>query len=276
MSMRGIQKTGATTVTSCMLGLFRDDLRTRNEFVTLLSIPPLGGQTDNRQSSLAALDAGNLGSSADPEVQVACCPHHETAASEAPPPASGLVGEATATAQVQPICTIKLFKEDMKFSSGHFTIFSDTERERVHGHNFTVQCELDAPVENDGMVSDYNEFKTVIRRLCAEWDEFLLVPTRSPHVDVKLVTVVGSAAEDATPAPPDRRCVKIMFNGEEIVLPEGDVKLLPVANITVEELSALLVSKVAAEFQGICSSVSRVSVTVSSGPGDSGTSERRS
>ncbi|XP_065656514.1 GTP cyclohydrolase 1 isoform X3 [Hydra vulgaris] len=36
MVMRGVQKVGASTVTSCMLGAFRDDPKSRNEFLTLI------------------------------------------------------------------------------------------------------------------------------------------------------------------------------------------------------------------------------------------------
>jgi GTP cyclohydrolase I len=36
MEMRGVERTGAQTVTSCMLGAFRDDARTRAEFLELV------------------------------------------------------------------------------------------------------------------------------------------------------------------------------------------------------------------------------------------------
>jgi GTP cyclohydrolase I len=36
MEMRGVQKSGGQTVTSCMLGCFRDDARTRAEFLQLI------------------------------------------------------------------------------------------------------------------------------------------------------------------------------------------------------------------------------------------------
>ena len=36
MVMRGVQKTTSQTVTSCMLGEFRDNPKTRSEFLTLL------------------------------------------------------------------------------------------------------------------------------------------------------------------------------------------------------------------------------------------------
>ncbi|TRY73561.1 hypothetical protein TCAL_02231 [Tigriopus californicus] len=37
MVMRGIQKINSTAITSCMLGEFRDDPKTRNEFLTLVN-----------------------------------------------------------------------------------------------------------------------------------------------------------------------------------------------------------------------------------------------
>lgn len=36
MAMRGVQKVDANTVTSAMLGVFRSDSKTREEFLTLI------------------------------------------------------------------------------------------------------------------------------------------------------------------------------------------------------------------------------------------------
>jgi GTP cyclohydrolase I len=39
MVMRGVQKINANTMTSCMLGEFRDNIRTRDEFLSLIKSP---------------------------------------------------------------------------------------------------------------------------------------------------------------------------------------------------------------------------------------------
>jgi GTP cyclohydrolase I len=39
MEMRGVQKTGGELITSCMLGTFRKDARTRAEFLELVRRP---------------------------------------------------------------------------------------------------------------------------------------------------------------------------------------------------------------------------------------------
>lgn len=52
MSMRGVEKQNSYTITSAMLGAFRDNARTRMEFLELLKQPSPGGSL-SRSSSLA-------------------------------------------------------------------------------------------------------------------------------------------------------------------------------------------------------------------------------
>ena len=47
------------------------------------------------------------------------------------------------------LTTINICKEALKFSGAHFTIFSATDRERLHGHNFRVRAEVTAPHERE-------------------------------------------------------------------------------------------------------------------------------
>jgi len=138
-------------------------------------------------------------------------------------------------------CTIEIDKENIKFSSGHFTIFSGTERERLHGHNFSVSASFTGKPDGEGMMGDYAILKRILRDLSSSLDEYFLLPSKSPHLKVISRTNESTPEEirriyEAVP----ESLVAVFGEDEYITLPRGDVKVLPVANITVEELSKYL------------------------------------
>ena len=148
--------------------------------------------------------------------------------------------------------TIELFKEAMKFSAGHFTIFSATERERLHGHNFTVYCALTGEVGDDGLLGDYGDYKRTLIALCRAWDEVFLLPERSPHLRL------------------ERRGERIdaLFDGEVIPFLAKDVLVLPIPNVTIEELAGLLLASLLEERARLdADGIEEVVIKVSSGSG---------
>ena len=54
MSMRGVEKQNSVAVTSAMLGVFRDDARTRSEFLELIKKPALADRTERELLDRAA------------------------------------------------------------------------------------------------------------------------------------------------------------------------------------------------------------------------------
>ena len=149
---------------------------------------------------------------------------------------------------------IELFKEAMKFSAGHFTIFSATKRENLHGHNFSVHVEIVALVSDNGMTFDYGVSKKKLEALCFSLNEIVLLPTRSPYLRVH---------EEAGR-------VIARFADEELVFLARDVRLLPIRNVTIEELAAYLLEAVVADVSAEpAHGVSSVAVRVLSGPGQS-------
>lgn len=149
---------------------------------------------------------------------------------------------------------IELFKENFKFSSGHFTIFSATERENIHGHNFSAYVAFDAEVEPHGMIFDYTIAKDHIEQMCRELNEYFLVPAHSPYLTIE--------------EKPDY--TYLHFNGEKIPFLKRDIKILPVANITVEELSYYFMQVFVREFvEKHRFPIHQVEVKIFSGPGQS-------
>jgi len=151
--------------------------------------------------------------------------------------------------------TIEIEKEYLHFSAAHFTIFSATERERLHGHNFYLAAKVKSVIGENGLCFDYNELKDKLRALCERFDEYMLIPADSPHLQVN---------EDS-----DEFVLK--FAKETLRYPKSDCLLLPVLNISVEELSRFLLSELVSDQQAIDSmKLETIELKVSSGPGQWG------
>ena len=151
---------------------------------------------------------------------------------------------------------IRLDKENMKFSAGHFTIFGPGERERLHGHNFKVAVVLHARVGDNGLCFDYGIYKREVVALCRELNEYFLLPGRSPLLSIET----------------DGDAVVAVFGDERIPFLRGDVLVLPVANITLEELAGYLLGRLLGDGAAIAAhGIEAMEVSVASGPGQDAT-----
>lgn len=121
-----------------------------------------------------------------------------------------------------PDASLHIGKEALKFSAAHFTIFSATEAERLHGHNYHVSIDLWGDMGGEGLIIDAGEIKRIVKRECDALDERVLIPLRSPHLRI------GEGGEGH---------VELRYSDRRYVLPRGDCCLLPVANITMESLA---------------------------------------
>ncbi len=120
---------------------------------------------------------------------------------------------------------LELTRADIGFSAAHFSIH-DGRSERLHGHNYHVTLGARGPLGPNGTIVDFSSLKTELRALCAQLDERMLVPTRSPHIHV----------EETTDG------VVIVEGSRRFVIPADDAVLLPVVNTTCECLAAHLLT----------------------------------
>lgn len=149
------------------------------------------------------------------------------------------------------ITTIEVSKEYLHFAAAHFTIFSATERENLHGHNFHVHIDVTAPVGDDGLTFDYNILKNSLKDLCDEHDEKTLMPTRSPHLQIEL----------------NKDYTVVVFNDERIPFLPRDIMLLPVRNVTVEELSTYFLDRLVHTPKIVEQDIHQIVLRCSSGEG---------
>ena len=142
----------------------------------------------------------------------------------------------------------------MNFSAAHFTIFSSTEREDLHGHNFQVECELTSPIDKNGLIFDYSVIKRVVKQLCDELDEKTILPEKSPYFSLESEGgyVVG------------------VYGSERLMFLPRDVITLPISNASVEELCHYLMDRILAHPDIANEDIRELTVKVSSSPGQNG------
>ncbi len=117
---------------------------------------------------------------------------------------------------------IKIEKDRIKFSSAHFTIFSATEAEKLHGHNYYVSIEVETEACDElGFAMDMRPLKEMAFALSQELDEYVLIPSKNPYLNV-----VQNGQQ-----------VDCAWNDKRYSLPHSDVKILPLSNITCENLA---------------------------------------
>jgi len=127
-------------------------------------------------------------------------------------------------------------KPRFKFSSSHFTIFSATNAERLHGHNYQVEVTLSfRETEADtGLAVDFNAVKPLIEKLCDQLDEKILLPKNSPFLKLK---------EQGTQ-------ITVDFGENENLkhyeFPIADCVLLPMVNTSSETLAEWLANQLKA------------------------------
>lgn len=121
-------------------------------------------------------------------------------------------------------------KERHKFSAAHFTIFSATDRERLHGHNYSVSARFLAEIGDNGFSADYNVYKNRLSKLCEELDEYMLLAGDSPYQRIE----------------EEGEFYRVHFNSEEMLFLKSDTLVLPIRNATVEEFSRYLLDKLIA------------------------------
>ena len=149
------------------------------------------------------------------------------------------------------LTTIEISKDYLHFNSAHFTIFSASEREDLHGHTFYVRALVTSPVDDNGMAFDYNILKSSLLRLCNHLDEKVLLPERSPHLS--LMEADGYLVAE--------------YGDERLPFLPRDVRTLPLRNVTVEELAPWFLAELEADGEVAGQDITRLEIQVSSGPG---------
>jgi 6-pyruvoyltetrahydropterin/6-carboxytetrahydropterin synthase len=118
--------------------------------------------------------------------------------------------------------SIAIDKDYLKFSAAHFLIFPDGSAERLHGHNYKVYVDVHTELDAHGLVLNFQEIKPMVRELCDELDEHLLLPGEHP---------VLTATRDG-------EHYDVRYRDRRYLVPVADVLILPIGNTSAENLAA--------------------------------------
>lgn len=118
---------------------------------------------------------------------------------------------------------IHVAKENLKFSAAHFIAYPGF-REPLHGHNYQVGVRVRGDLSSSGYVLDFGLVKRLTKQIVDRLDERTLIPQRSDCLRIEEVEAA----------------VRIVYEGDEFILPRKDVCLLPIVHSSAEELARFL------------------------------------
>lgn len=148
--------------------------------------------------------------------------------------------------------TIEICGDEFGFSIAHFTTFSATERERLHGHNYFVHAYFTAEIQVYGLAFDYEKGREKLRKICEGLHCYTLLPQHSPYLTLE---------EDDT-------YYHVTFDSDKLSFLKKDTIIMPIRNITIEELAQWFVDELCKDkaFLETCF-IKQIKVKVSNGPG---------
>lgn len=117
---------------------------------------------------------------------------------------------------------VKLTKDHLVFSAGHFITFAGGICERIHGHNYRVEVELHGPLDENHYVVDFIALRDSLQEIVTGLDHRMLLPTGHPQIEVTV----------------DAQEVTARFKDRRWVFPASECILLDIPNTTTELLAA--------------------------------------
>mmetsp|Transcript_26902 Transcript_26902/g.32577 ORF Transcript_26902/g.32577 Transcript_26902/m.32577 type:complete len:175 (+) Transcript_26902:145-669(+) len=139
---------------------------------------------------------------------------------------------SSSLASPSPSFSVYVSKDYFKFNAAHFIAFKGY-REKLHGHNYKVDLKIWGRKNGDGYVLDFGKIKAVLRDLCKDINEHVILPVNSNVLEIsEKGENVNVKCED----------------GSLFSFPRNDCKLLPIEHSSAEELAEYILGKTIEHF----------------------------
>jgi 6-pyruvoyltetrahydropterin/6-carboxytetrahydropterin synthase len=122
---------------------------------------------------------------------------------------------------------VRVTKDHLVFSAGHFISYNGDQCERLHGHNYRTAVEVEGPLDPNHYVFDFIALKNRTRALTDELDHRMLLPTGNPLIRVE----------------PQGKSVHVKYRDREWMFPFDECVLLPIENTTAELLARYIAGR---------------------------------
>lgn len=116
---------------------------------------------------------------------------------------------------------VRVTKDFLVFSAAHFITFAGNLCERIHGHNYRVEVEVEGPLDENYYVFDFIALRDLTKEIVDRLDHRVLLPLQSEQIQVTI----------------ESDQVTARFETRHWSFPKEDCFLLPIPNTTAELLA---------------------------------------
>ncbi len=116
---------------------------------------------------------------------------------------------------------VRVEKDSLVFSAGHFITWGGGQCERIHGHNYRVAVEVEDDLDENHYVFDFIALRDLTASIVGELDHRMLLPATNP-----LISVEEQGAN-----------LVARFAERHWSFPREECVVLPVPNTTAERLA---------------------------------------
>jgi 6-pyruvoyltetrahydropterin/6-carboxytetrahydropterin synthase len=122
---------------------------------------------------------------------------------------------------------VRVTKDHLVFSAGHFISYEGDKCERLHGHNYRTAVEVEGALDPNHYVFDFIALKTHTKAITDELDHRMLLPTGNPLIRVE----------------PEGKSIHVRYRDREWLFPADECVLLPIENTTAELLARYIAGR---------------------------------
>jgi 6-pyruvoyltetrahydropterin/6-carboxytetrahydropterin synthase len=139
------------------------------------------------------------------------------------------------------------WQTNIRFSSAHL-VFDHEHCQVLHGHSYAIHVKITGDTTPQGLIIDFSELKTKLRKIAEELDHRVLLPEQ--NINVKR----------------HGKQVHLTVIGKEYSFPIEDCMLLPMDQVTAENLASYILT-VLMQRVSLPENIHEIVIGVDEGPG---------